>query len=63
MHFEPFVIESGGQFAARREGTTSVLKTLQSSHPIYGPIRIKYRILLLEVKTPRDPRSNNRPGQ
>ena len=52
-HFELFVIESGGQFGEKAQ---QVFKKIcsQSSHPIYGPMRIKHCILL-EVKT----RSNN----
>ena len=49
IHFEPFVIESGGQFGEKAQ---QVLKKSAILDPIYGLMRIKHCILL-EVKTPR----------
>ena len=52
IHFEPFVIESGGQFGEKAQ---QVFKKICN---LYGPMRIEHCIFL-EVKTPGDPRSNN----
>ena len=45
IHFEPFVIESGGQFG-------------EKAQQVFTKMRIEHCIFL-EVKTPGDPRSNN----
>ena len=47
IHFEPFVVESGGQLGERAQ-PRSIQEDLQFNHPNYGTKRILY-CLFLEI--------------
>ncbi len=59
IHFKHFIIESGGQFGEKAQQVLKEICKLVITQSTTGQCGSNISYLLLEIKTPGDPRSNN----